>query len=890
MKNTLHIHATERANLLVKSVKEKLAEWSGDNEKKDSHEATYVDLAHWLTLPLHRHVELTELTKDAPLLFEELLSLTKNMIQPFDESLIYIFSFFTTIDRTGNLYNVSHLDYSVEGMLFSHHVEVLQTLLFVDDMSQKKPWFTPYTYTDIEADLKGFAENKQQLKKIEQLGLLLKFLLNVWEINLFRTTNSMDQQSFERDKIRVKTFYRLFKLRNDKSAANNFREHFELFLFKDHKGNTIHSKYRDKGSQPFETIVLLAKIVSDISNRLTMHIGYLGNIFESNDTEQKIKFLEFMLYQKDRTWKPEYFDQLKVNFKNVEDLDAFIWTVFLTESVQRLFKVDEEQLGINLKDVANEPKFADIINSLTVKNDSLYEISMDDFPEIPRKKRFPPLLFSDVLERIVMKSNQSGVELSAIFLNNPTLYTPFLKDDKGFYLPCFVALTHNLHYIMKTRILNDNGMLLSDKVNKASFLEEKTAELFRRYLSEAQVYECILYPNEVDELKSDENDVLVIYDSYMFIIESKAHYLDDLTRTNNRLRTLIQETIKKSTNQGVRFKNYLKPHVGSIAVLRQRIGEHTREIDIDLRNIKHIQLMSITYDSWGTVATQVKGLFDSGYISNTNEMGICMTISDLKFVLSSLSNPIERLYYLVARFRFEQHNKFFADEADLFHSCLFERFKRKKKETDLYLYGQSVSLNKKLHTHLIETNEYRVFQLWETPLFQRISELLETKARAQQDNRKQHGEDWVELALMWYDMLPNTDRLTENSIINGIGQIKQTWYNRKRTSTFLQHMNYGNNTIEPHAMPLIYVYTEPKSIMNNVLKNRDNIRQHINANRIEVRKRMKGDKAKRSVLIGICVSNTFDKEQIAFVHFYDEVKQIDYTMFIDEPLSINREL
>lgn len=419
-----------------------------------------------------------------------------------------------------------------------------------------------------------------------------------------------------------------------------------------------------------------------------------------------------------------------------------------------------------------------------------------------------------------------------------------------------------------------------------TFLEEKTAELFRRYLPEAQVYEGILYPKEVDELKSDENDVLVIYDSYMLIIESKAHYLDDLTKTKNRLRTLIQETIKESSNKGGRFKNYLKPHVDKIAVLRQQIGGHTREVDIDLRNIKHIQLMSITYDSWGTVATQVKGLFDSGYISNTDEMGICMTLSDLKFVLSSLSNPVERLYYLLARFRFEQHNKFFADEADLFHSCLFERFKRKKRVTDLYLYGQSVSLNKKLHTHLIETNAYKVFQLWEPPLFQRISELLETKAKEQQNN----GGNWVELALMWYDMLPNADYLAENVIINGIGEIKKIWYNRKRMSTFLQHFNYGENTVEPHTMPLIYVYIESKSIINNVIKNRNNIRQHINANRINIRKRMNGDKAKKSVLIGICISNTLDKEQIAFVHFYDEVKQIDYTMFIDEPLLINKEL
>ena len=138
--------------------------------------------------------------------------------------------------------------------------------------------------------------------------------------------------------------------------------------------------------------------------------------------------------------------------------------------------------------------------------------------------------------------------------------------------------------------------------------------------------------------------------------------------------------------------------------------------------------------------------------------------------------------------------------------------------------------------------------------------------------------------------IPNADYLAENVIINGIGEIKKIWYNRKRMSTFLQHFNYGENTVEPHTMPLIYVYIESKSIINNVIKNRNNIRQHINANRINIRKRMNGDKAKKSVLIGICISNTLDKEQIAFVHFYDEVKQIDYTMFIDEPLLINKEL
>ena len=105
----------------------------------------------------------------------------------------------------------------------------------------------------------------------------------------------------------------------------------------------------------------------------------------------------------------------------------------------------------------------------------------------------------------------------------PVVKRPFIKLNEVSYAFLYYALFDNIYRIIQKGILQQERTYLDAwKEKQAHASEEMVCNLFLRMLPGAETHIGNYYPVKNTNKQMNENDIIVVYHNYLFVIEVKA--------------------------------------------------------------------------------------------------------------------------------------------------------------------------------------------------------------------------------------------------------------------------------------------------------------------------------------------------------------------------------
>ncbi|SFC95852.1 hypothetical protein [Bacillus sp. UNCCL81] len=838
-------------------------------------------LDSWLTVNLEEHKKLVALSVDASILVNKIKKLIIDSIPYKREQLLSFFSF-QSLEDISSINSGHDTDY-YDGPLHSYQIEILQYLLFsTNDIQRKDNLLQNFTYDNVELDYLIFQNNQERYKNLTVIKRLIKSLANICQIQIFQNMNSENATDFERDKIKTKFLYKKATLRNDTQAVDNFQRHIDLFNFETIKGDTINSKYDKKGSYPLEITTLFAIINNNLTIKLENIRHLKEEIFNLTDFNNVSNVIEIMAEA--FNLKNNYLHLMKNKFVDLQSFKQYLYAIIDLEVIQKnLYKIDDDILKLNLLNLGNEEIIKDKLSRF--KGTLNIEIQNLHIPTKNQKIRNSNLTFQYIIDNYLLGNNYDLDDFNHFIINNPVLMKPFIKVEENYYLPCYNAVTHNLHYIIH-ECLEDGGEKLREKECKPAFLEKEIEQLFSEYVSGAKIYTGLIYHQNEDTNNFNENDLLIVYGTYAFLIEAKSDRLL-YTAKHENVKDLIGRSINKATKQALNFKSYLKDQVGKKINIKQEIQEnkkkYRRDIQVDLSSVKEIFVMNVTFDSWGTISTQLNSLIAANYIVDTEGLGISISVPDLKEALISLSSSTQRIHYIVSRIIFENKYKFFGDERDILANYIKFRLQHNQgiMDRDIYLYGYSLELNISRNEYALQTKIFHPNKAFTSELDVKISKIMDMFViEAINSDSLLRITDSMKILKMWHTFpsLPNNistlihESIKDSPVINKLDT---------KTSLISTLKNENQNLIINNISFLILIYQNKKINGNKTeLLHRRRITKLFDESREDIKNKMRNLGTSECVVLGIDFSSDLNINACKFVFFFDSINNVYEILYL----------
>lgn len=251
-------------------------------------------------------------------------------------------------------------------------------------------------------------------------------------------------------------------------------------------------------------------------------------------------------------------------------------------------------------------------------------------------------------------------------LDNPILQRPFIKlDDEVYFCPAISIINHSLLDLMELIISENSRKNDIEKYEKAraDLLEEEVERLFQKYFPNAQLFKGSLWEDSSIN-KNGENDLLVLLDSFAFVVESKAGKINGAAKRGSilKLKRVLKDLVVKASDQANSFISYLDKNKG-IHKLATRSGKFN---NFDTSEVRYYVPLTITFESLGTVSANLRSCIEVGWIDAPLEsLAPSLPVGDLETVFEILENEIERTHYLIRRSQIEKSINYAGDELDL---------------------------------------------------------------------------------------------------------------------------------------------------------------------------------------------------------------------------------
>ena len=255
--------------------------------------------------------------------------------------------------------------------------------------------------------------------------------------------------------------------------------------------------------------------------------------------------------------------------------------------------------------------------------------------------------------------------------------------------------------------------------HRGDYLESEVNILFEKMFNNTKVYNYLYYNIFEDgEDKRCELDHLIIYDTNIFIIESKSGKFSDPARRGafGSFKEEIRDNIEYAFKQAKRTKDYILSTENP--TFYEANGE-VADLNIDKHKILRWFLINTTLDDFGDVATKLNLLKDIG-IYSYDEYPWSVNLNDLLKVFLFLNQPSQFVHYLHRRlvisnnenktnvfafyeldylWHYLNHNIFFEEEKKAF---IFLETGGKKLLNDALIKGEDITKYKQKMPKLLE--------------------------------------------------------------------------------------------------------------------------------------------------------------------------------------------
>lgn len=258
-------------------------------------------------------------------------------------------------------------------------------------------------------------------------------------------------------------------------------------------------------------------------------------------------------------------------------------------------------------------------------------------------------------------------------LGDSIIYTrPLIKNNEEWFCPNPVLLARKLDRILESWIAED-GNYFRDRFarKRGEFLERRTADLFRALLPGAIVLRNLYYEHrEGESSQRFETDAIVVWDRFLFIVESKAGALDIPARRGalQGLKESLKEIVGRGAEQALRTRSFIE------SADEVSFEDSNREIVLRVKrdDFDRIFLVNVTLESLGFLGSQLPLLKELGVLK-TQDWPWSVYLNDLRVISEILETGSDFVAMLKARLRANDIRQFFtADELDIMMMYLRE--------------------------------------------------------------------------------------------------------------------------------------------------------------------------------------------------------------------------
>lgn len=244
------------------------------------------------------------------------------------------------------------------------------------------------------------------------------------------------------------------------------------------------------------------------------------------------------------------------------------------------------------------------------------------------------------------------------FLSNPIWGHPAIECGSAFVMPTPLTFFSHIHQIMDRLASEADAKDALDKARNV-YLESNLATCLRGAFPKAEVVEGAKW-NIGDVLY--ETDALVLFDRLVLIAEAKANRVtpEGQRGAPARMKKHVQEIILDPSIQSQRLADLIEEAKRG----DDNADTELRSIGIDASKVDKVIRISITIDDVSIISSFVEDIKNCGWIPKDHMLAPTISLSDLRYVVDILENPIVILHYLEERMFLQNELRVVGDETD----------------------------------------------------------------------------------------------------------------------------------------------------------------------------------------------------------------------------------
>ncbi|KKB34494.1 NERD domain-containing protein [Bacillus thermotolerans] len=234
--------------------------------------------------------------------------------------------------------------------------------------------------------------------------------------------------------------------------------------------------------------------------------------------------------------------------------------------------------------------------------------------------------------------------------DNPFRERPIVSFGDTFIVPSILSLVWAVQKEIESDILMDEEYRETYTEKKGRSLEDEVNQVFKKILPGCQVYSPVhYYIEENGEKKRCELDHLIMYDSNLFLVESKSGRFTKTARRGAFLsfQSSIADNIEKAFVQARRARKYINDNERPI--FKNKSGKKILTLD-NKEKYFNLFLLNITLDNFGQAATNLHKLRDIG-VYRYKEYPWSVHLNDLKKIAEFIEFPSQFLHYVHRRLK-----------------------------------------------------------------------------------------------------------------------------------------------------------------------------------------------------------------------------------------------
>jgi len=448
-----------------------------------------------------------------------------------------------------------------------------------------------------------------------------------------------------------------------------------------------------------ESIDDAKKLIEDIFNEVRHYFGSEAAEHEKVTVENIVRYSAILdwLFVRGETYPDHYLQLMRDEFIphdrvlqnayriTTEDVIAFSKDIIrqieeATNQTAEVFQAAAETQKLlgelsDTRDFATSEELADAFNELPevkLVRERLAAVPKSYFEIDPGKL---PLVAVEHLT-LARGDNEPFRFHKAVFwpTNSSLIYEkPLLRIDGKLY--CFIPQTFfiNLRKVLQALIDTADHKYFTKQYRKkrGDLLEEQSIDLLARRLPGAKVYRSMYYHIvENGEQKRPEADGIILFDTYMFIIEAKGAELSESGRRGGleRVRRELGEIVTKGQTQQARTLEYIQQN--NKPVFENQDGSIALVLEKD--KYPHITPIVTSLEDVSFLMASMKDMVEMGIVA-TVLMPWFVSLSDLRVVTDIVESPAQLILYIERRRRLYNIDFYrSADELDSFGHYLKE--------------------------------------------------------------------------------------------------------------------------------------------------------------------------------------------------------------------------